>query len=50
MGLGHEKADAYRLSIGYVAWVYKKADSVDFDPEGRKSKQTDALDVHSSHQ
>ena len=25
MGLGHEKLDVYRLSIGYVAWVYKKA-------------------------
>ncbi len=28
MGLGHEKLDVYRLSIGYVAWVYEKADSV----------------------
>ena len=25
MGLGHEKLDVYRLSIGYVAWVYEKA-------------------------
>ena len=25
MGLGHEKRDVYRLSIGYVAWVYEKA-------------------------
>ena len=25
MTLGHEKLDVYRLSIGYVAWVYKKA-------------------------
>jgi four helix bundle protein len=25
MGLGHEKIDVYRLSIGYVAWVYEKA-------------------------
>ena len=25
MVLGHEKLDVYRLSIGYVAWVYKKA-------------------------
>ena len=28
MGLGHEKLDVYRLSIGYVAWVYKKAGSL----------------------
>ena len=26
MGLGHEKLDVYRLSIGYVAWVYEKAE------------------------
>ena len=25
MGLGHEKLDVYRLSIGYVAWIYGKA-------------------------
>ena len=25
MALGHEKLDVYRLSIGYVAWVYEKA-------------------------
>ena len=25
MGVGHEKLDVYRLSIGYVAWVYEKA-------------------------
>jgi len=25
MTIGHEKLDVYRLSIGYVAWVYKKA-------------------------
>lgn len=25
MALGHEKLDGYRLSIGYVAWVYEKA-------------------------
>ena len=25
MTLGHEKLDVYRLSIDYVAWVYKKA-------------------------
>ena len=24
MVLGHEKLDVYRLSIGYVAWVYEK--------------------------
>ena len=24
MTLGHEKLDVYRLSTGYVAWVYKK--------------------------
>ena len=23
MTLGHEKLDVYRLSIGYVAWVYE---------------------------
>jgi len=28
MGLGHEKLDVYRLSIGYVAWVYEKAGSL----------------------
>ena len=28
MTLGHEKLDVYRLSIGYVAWVYKKADNL----------------------
>ncbi|MBW2177572.1 MAG: four helix bundle protein [Deltaproteobacteria bacterium] len=28
MILGHEKLDVYRLSIGYVAWVYKKADNL----------------------
>ncbi len=27
MGLGHEKLDVYRLSIGYVARVYEKAGS-----------------------
>ena len=25
MTIGHEKLDVYRLSIEYVAWVYKKA-------------------------
>ena len=25
MTLGHERLDVYRLSIGYVAWVYDKA-------------------------
>jgi four helix bundle protein len=25
MTLGHEKLDVYRLSIGYVSWVYEKA-------------------------
>ena len=24
MGLGHEKLDVYRLSIGYVAWVWRR--------------------------
>jgi four helix bundle protein len=24
MVLGHEKLDVYRLSIGYVAWVFEK--------------------------
>ena len=28
MGLGHEKLVVYRLSIGYVAWVYEKAGSL----------------------
>ncbi|MCF7707721.1 MAG: four helix bundle protein [Verrucomicrobia bacterium] len=28
MGLGHEKLDVYHLSIGYVAWVYEKTDSL----------------------
>jgi len=28
MTLGHEKLDVYRLSIGCVAWVYEKADSL----------------------
>ena len=28
MGFGHEKLDVYRLSIGYVAWVYEKAGSL----------------------
>ena len=28
MTLGHEKLDVYRLSIGYVAWVYEKVDSL----------------------
>ena len=27
MTLGHEKLDVYRLSIGYVAWVYDKAEA-----------------------
>jgi len=26
MTLGYEKLDVYRLSIGYVAWVYEKAE------------------------
>lgn len=25
MALGHERRDVYRLAIGYVAWVYGKA-------------------------
>ena len=28
MTLGHEKLDVYRLSIDYVAWVYKKSDGL----------------------
>jgi hypothetical protein len=28
MGFGHEKLDVYRLSIGYVAWVYEKVGSL----------------------
>jgi hypothetical protein len=51
MGLGQEKLDVYSRSIGYAAWVYEKADSLngvhrpafdfdsDFDPDERKSQQ-----------
>jgi len=28
MTLGHEKLDVYRLSIGYVDWVYEKAETL----------------------
>lgn len=28
MTLGHETLDVYRLSIGYVAWVYEKANGL----------------------
>ena len=28
VGLGHEKLDVYRLSIGYVAWVYEEVGSL----------------------
>ena len=28
MSLGHEKLDVYRLSIGYVAWVYAKSEAL----------------------
>ncbi len=28
MTLRHEQLDVYRLSIGYVAWVYEKVDSL----------------------
>ena len=28
MTLGHEQLDVYRLSIGYVAWVYEQAGSL----------------------
>ena len=28
MTLGHEKLDVYRLSIGYVAWFYEKAETL----------------------
>ena len=28
MTLGHEKLDVYRLSIGYVAWVFKKVNDL----------------------
>jgi four helix bundle protein len=28
MTLGHEKLDVYRLSVGYVAWVYEKANGL----------------------
>jgi len=28
MTLGHEKLDVYRLAIGYVAWVYEKANDL----------------------
>lgn len=28
MSFGHEKLDVYRLAIGYVAWVYEKAEGL----------------------
>ena len=28
MTLGHEKLDVYRPSIGYLAWVYEKAEGL----------------------
>jgi len=28
MTLGHERLDVYRLSIGYVAWVYEKVEGL----------------------
>ncbi|BBO87755.1 four helix bundle protein [Desulfosarcina ovata] len=28
MSLGHEKLDVYRLAIGYVAWVFEKAEAL----------------------
>jgi four helix bundle protein len=28
MSLGHEKLDVYRLSMGYVAWVYEKSNDL----------------------
>ncbi len=28
MTLRHEKLDVYRLSIGYVAWVYEKTEAL----------------------
>ncbi|MBM4149398.1 MAG: four helix bundle protein [Lentisphaerae bacterium] len=28
MTLGHERLDVYRLAIGYVAWVYEKAEGL----------------------
>ena len=28
MTLGHEELDVYRLSIGYVAWVYEMAETL----------------------
>ena len=39
MGLGHEKLDVYRLSIGYVAWVYEKAENS--VPYGTKPEKVD---------
>jgi four helix bundle protein len=38
MGLGHEKLDVYRLSIGYVAWVYEKADSLTGNPRSARDQ------------
>jgi len=35
MTLGHEKLDVYRLSIGCVAWVCEKADSLNGESIGR---------------
>ncbi|WP_309397397.1 four helix bundle protein [Cerasicoccus maritimus] len=28
MALGHEKLDVYRLAIGYVAWVFERAEQL----------------------
>jgi hypothetical protein len=56
MALGHKKLDVSRLSIYYVVREDQAAYNVDsdpdsdFDPEERKSQQTDALDAHSSRQ
>ncbi len=35
MGLGHEKLDVYRLSIGCVAWVCRKSEALN---QGRKQE------------
>jgi hypothetical protein len=45
MGPGHEKLDVYRLSIGYVAWVYGSCeDDLDFDSDTDPDSDPD-LDV-----
>ena len=44
MTLGHEKLDVYRLSIGYVAWVYEAAYAAGFDPDTDSDFDLDKAD------